>query len=279
MSLAFPLLCACVIVGAEPVEVQFVQVAPQERPSVEWRRSSGQRRAVVLIQGLKPHPFNKDNAAKPVLRDWQKPGSPLVRRLVTDADVYAFCYGQTVAVDEIGGHPALWGGTLRLREMGYREVVAVGYSAGGVIARRLVEDYPDAGVTKVVQVCTPNAGSGWAKLNAVRKNQKPFLESLTKEERRRELKSRLDVTIPDNVEFVCVVGTGAWLGDGVVSSRSQWTPDLQAQGVPAVTVSTDHLSAVRSSVGDETIADLVRTPQPRWSQTRVAAARKAILGE
>jgi pimeloyl-ACP methyl ester carboxylesterase len=279
MSLAFPILCACVALGAEPVEVQFVQVAPQERPSGEWHRSSGRRRAVVLIQGLKPHPFNKDNAAKPTLRDWQTPGSPLVKRLAADADVYAFCYGQTVAVDEIAAHPALWGGTLRLREMGYREVVAVGYSAGGVIARRLVEDYPDAGVTKVVQVCTPNAGSGWAKLNAVRKNQKPFLESLTKEERRRELKSRLDVIIPDNVEFVCVVGTGVWVGDGIVSSRSQWTPDLQAQGIPAVTVPTDHLSAVRSSVGDETIADLVRTSQPRWSQARVAAARKAILGE
>jgi len=81
------------------------------------------------------------------------------------------------------------------------------------------------------------------------------------------------------VEFVCVVGTGVWVGDGVVSSHSQWTPDLQAQGVPAVPVPTDHLSAVRSSVGDETIAELVRTPQPRWSQARVAAARKAILGE
>jgi pimeloyl-ACP methyl ester carboxylesterase len=273
------LLWACLAVGAEPVEVQFVQVAPQERPAGEWRRSPGERRAVVLIQGLMPHPFNKDNVARPTLRDWQKPGSPLVKRLAADADVYAFAYGQTVAVDEIAGHPALWGGTLRLREMGYREVVAVGYSAGGVIARRLVEDYPDAGVTKVVQVCAPNAGSGWAKLSAVRKSQKPFLESLTKEERRRELRSRLDVSIPDGVEFVCVVGTGAWTGDGVVSSRSQWSPDLQAQGIPAVAVPTDHLSMVRSAAGDEAIAELVRTPQPRWSPARVAAVRKALLGE
>jgi len=254
-------------------------VAPQERPSVEWRRSPRARRAVVLVQGLMPHPFSKENVERPALRDWQKPGSVLVKRLAADADVYAFGYGQSVTVDEIAGHDALWGGLLRLRKMGYRDVVVVGYSAGGVIARRLVEDYPDAGVTKVVQVCAPNAGSGWARLNAVRKNQKPFLQSLTKEERRRELRSRLDVSIPDDVEFVCVVGTRGLAGDGVVSLRSQWTPDLQAQGIPAVTVPTDHLSMVRSPAGADTIAELVRTPQPRWSQAKVAAARKGILGD
>lgn len=279
MGATLLLIAAGLVPGGEPVETQFVQVAPQERPSGEWRRGAGRRRAVVLIQGLLVHPFSKENVEKAPLRAWQKPGSPLVQRLSPDADVYAFAYGQSVAVDEIADHHSLWGGLLRLREMGYREVVLVGHSAGGVIARRLVEDYPDAGVTKVVQVCTPNAGSGWATLQGVRTNQRPFLRSLTKEERRRELRSRLDVSIPDDVQFVCVVGTGAWAGDGVVSSRSQWTADLQAQGVPAVTVATDHLSVVRSSSGAEKIAELVRTPQPRWSQAQVTAARKAILGE
>src|SRR5262249_9161455 len=125
----------------------------------------------------------------------------------------------------------------------------------------------------------PNAGSGWAKLSAVQKNQKVFLHSLTKEERRFKLQSRLDVTIPDDVEFVCVVGTAAVSGDGIVSKQSQWTPDLQAQGIPAVTLTLDHLSMVRSEAGAELIAELVRTPQPRWSQTKVAAERKAILGK
>ena len=273
------LLWASLVVAADPVEVQFVQVAPQGRPSAEWRRSPGERRAVVLIQGLMVHPFSKTEVGRATLRDWQKPGSPLVKRLAGEGDVYAFGYGQNETVDEIADHDALRGGLLRLRRMGYRNVVLVGYGAGGVIARRVVEDYPDAGVTKVVQVCAPNAGSGWAKLNAVQKTQKPFLLSLTKEERRRELRSRLDVTIPDAVEFVCVVGTGALSGDGVVSCRSQWTPDLQAQGIPAVTIATDHLSAVRSAKGAKAIAELVHTPQPRWSQAKVSAARKAILGE
>ncbi len=279
MSGGLLVLWACLAIGADPVAVQFAQVAPREFPAGDWQRSPDQRRAVILIQGLLPHPFSKDNVNRPTLRDWQKPGSPLVNRLAADADVYAFAYGQTVAVDEIAEHPALRAGLRQLRTMGYREIVAVGYSAGGLIARRLVEEFPDVGVTKVVQVCAPNAGSGWAKLKAVRKNQQPFLESLTKEERRREMQARLDVFIPDGVEFVCVVGTGAWTGDGVVSSRSQWPPDLQAQGIPAVKVATDHLSMVRGSAGDETIAAVVRTSQPRWSQAQVAAARKIILGD
>jgi pimeloyl-ACP methyl ester carboxylesterase len=279
MATGVALLWACLAVGAEPVQTRFVQVAPQEQPSAEWQRSTGQKRAVVLIQGLKPHPFSKENVEKPTFRDWQKPGSILVKRLAADADVYAFAYGQNAPVDNIADHHALWGGVLKLKEMGYRDVVLVGYSAGGVIARRVVEDYPDAGVTKVVQVCAPNAGSGWAKLNAVRDNQKAFLKSLTKEQRRSELRSRLDVSIPDSIEFVCIVGTRGLAGDGVVSLRSQWTPDLQAQGIPAVTVATDHLATVRTTTGADTIAELVRTPQPRWSQTKVGAARKAILGE
>jgi pimeloyl-ACP methyl ester carboxylesterase len=277
MGTTLAVLVASLTVVGGPVEVEFVQVAPQLRPAGEWRRSAGERRAVVLIQGLMVQPFSNEKVLRAALRDWQKPGSQLVKRLAADSDVFAFAYGQNVPVDEIADHPALWGGLLRLRALGYREVVVVGYSAGGLIARRLVEEYPDAGVTKVVQVCAPNAGSGWAKVHGVRKNQRAFLQSLTKEDRRRELTSRLDVSIPDDVEFVCVVGTGAVAGDGIVSSRSQWSPDLQAQGVPAVAVATDHLSAVRHSAGVAKIAELVVTPQPRWSPAKVAAARKAIL--
>jgi pimeloyl-ACP methyl ester carboxylesterase len=273
------LATACLALGTESVQTLFVQVAPQERVSPDWRRSPGERRAVVLIQGLFVHPFSKEKVERAELRDWQKPGGTLVKCLAAAGDVYAFAYGQNAAVDEIADHDELRRGLVRLRSMGYRDVVLVGFSAGGVIARRVVEDYPEVGVTKVVQVCAPNAGSGWAQLNAVRKNQKPFMKSLTKADRRRTLQSRLDVTVPENVEFVCVVGTAAVLGDGIVSLRSQWTSDLQSQGIPAVTIATDHLSAVRTATGAALIADLVRTPQPRWNQAQVARARKTILGE
>src|SRR5579872_3732661 len=95
------LLWAALVVGADPVEVRFVQVAPQARPTAEWRRTPGERRAVVLVQGLMPHPFSKENVKRATLRDWQEPGSKLVKRLADDGDVYAVAYGQNVAVDEI----------------------------------------------------------------------------------------------------------------------------------------------------------------------------------
>jgi pimeloyl-ACP methyl ester carboxylesterase len=234
---------------------------------------------VVLIQGLLVRPFDKASVEKPTLREWQKPGSTLVKHLEPLGDVYAFTYAQSVEVDEIADQPSLRDGVRRLRELGYREVVLVGHSAGGLIARCLVEDYPNLGVTKVVQVCTPNAGSGWAKLQAVPRTQKPFLQSLTKEGRRQSLRERADLTIPDHVEFVCLVGTGMLKGDGVVSCRSQWTPDLQQQGIPAIPLSTDHLSVVRSAAGVEKIASLVATPQPRWSQAKVARVRQTLLEE
>ncbi len=280
MTALFPaVLLASLAPSAPPFETQFVQVAPQARPEGDWRRAPGATRAVVLIQGLKVHPLSKDNVARAALRDWQHPGSGLVKTLARDADVYAFAYAQDVPLDEIAEATSLRAGARRLHDLGYREVVVVGYSAGGVVARQLVEDNPGLGVTKVIQVCAPNAGSGWAKLEGVRSNQKPFLRSLTKEDRRGSLRARRDVRVPEGVQFVCVVGTLAVTGDGVVSCRSQWSEDLQAQGIPAVAWPVDHLSAVRASSSAERLAELVRSPQPRWTQAQVAVARKTLLLE
>jgi pimeloyl-ACP methyl ester carboxylesterase len=271
------LLCVTLL-PATSIATQFLQVAPQLRTEGQWARHPEQGRAVVLIHGLKVEPWSGAND-RASLRGWQRPGSALVKRLSREADVYSFAYAQSVGVDGVAEAPELVAGVQRLRRMGYVEVVLVGFSAGGLVARRLVEDHPDVGVTKVVQVCSPNGGSGWARLEAVRASQRSFLRSLTKEDRQHAARARLDVRIPENVDFVCVVWAGAWLGDGVVSCRSQWTADLQEQGIPAVKLFTDHLSAVRTWVGAEKIADLVRMRQPRWTQTQVAAARKAILGK
>src|SRR5262249_5919693 len=145
-----------------------------------------------------------------------------------------------VAADEVVAVPELAESVERLKKLGYKQIVLVGYSAGGLIARQFVEDYPDSGVTKVVQVCAPNGGSAWAKGKAVRSVQLNFLRSLTKESRRKMQYDRVDKLLPPDVEFVCVVGTGALLGDGVVSSKSQWTEELQDQGVPAYAVCSTH---------------------------------------
>jgi pimeloyl-ACP methyl ester carboxylesterase len=260
------------------VETRFVQVAPVQPPEGQVLRSPGHTRAVVLIEGLHLHLVNHQRAALPELRPWQQPGSVLVRTLVKDADVFAFTYGQTAPVTAIADLPALPENIMRLRQAGYTEIVLVGFSAGGLVARQFVEDNPTCGVTRVIQVCTPNLGSGLARLKAgVGALQQPFVQSLSKESCIRALEQRQGKKIPDGVEFVCVVGNGLVTGDGVVSTRSQWPEDLQAQGVPAVTLGTEHWEALRSERAAQVIAALARVGQPRWNPAQVDAMRKQLF--
>lgn len=260
-----------------PVATKFVEVRPTPSEVASFQRSRGQTRAVVLIHGLYLHPFSNEHVNKPAFRDWQKPGSPMVETLAKDADVYAFAYSQNLAVDAISGVPGLEINVWRLKAMGYQEIVLVGHSAGGLIAREFVEDHPLAGVTKVIQVCAPNRGSGYARIEpGISKSQKPFLTSLTKQARLVYLARRADKKIPEQVEFVCVVGDGSGTGDWLVSVRSQWPRDLQDQGIPAVAVRAAHFTVMHSKADAERIAELVRAPQPRWSADKVAALRKTL---
>ena len=236
-------------------------------------------RAVVLIHGLLVHPFSKTNVSRAHLHGWQKPDCLLVKRLAEDADVFAFSYAQTVTADEIADCPELEKHVRNLRKEGYREIVLIGHSAGGVIARQFVENHPDCGVTKVLQVCAPNVGSGWAKWQTVRANQIDFLESLSKPARRRSLSQRADREIPRHIEFVCVVGTGTVVGDGMVSNRSQYPPDLQKQGIPAYPFSSTHWMVLRSKKGVALVTRLVREPQPRWDEKQVEAVRRRLPGD
>jgi len=278
MSPAYSALCLLVL-AAPPFETLFVQVAPAVKQGEPLHRSAGQDRAVILLHGLQIHPFSKTNVSRAGLHGWQKSDSMLVKRLAAEADVFSFAYSQTVPTDEVADRADLAEYVAQVRRLGYREIVLLGHSAGGLIARVFVEDHPDAGVTKVIQVCTPNGGSGWAMIQAVRANQLEFLDSLTKASRRRAERERADKTIPEGVEFVCVVGTGAAVGDGLLQLRCQWPDDLQLQGVPAVSLTATHWTAVRSSRGAELAARLVREKQPRWDRGQVAMARKKLLGE
>ncbi len=199
--------------------------------------------------------------------------------LAQEADVFAFSYAQTVTADEIAECPDLEKHVRKLRQDGYREIVLIGHSAGGVIARQFVEDHPDCGVTKVIQVCAPNVGSGWAKVQTVRANQIDFLDSLTKPARRRSLSERADKEIPKHIEFACIVGTGTVVGDGMVSNRSQYPPDLQKQGIPAYPFISTHWMVLRSQKGVELTARLVREAQPRWDAKKVEAVRRQLPGD
>lgn len=260
------------------IETQFVQVAPA--PSqLHWWNSPQNPRAVVLIHGLLVHPFSKTNVGRTHLHSWQQPDCLLVKRLAQYADVFSFAYAQTVSADDVAESPELAKQLAKLRQDGYREIVLIGHSAGGVIARQFVEDHPNCGVTKVIQVCAPNGGSSWAKLPTVRANQLDFLESLTKPARKRSLSERAEKVIPPKIDFACIVGTGSVVGDGMVSNRSQYPPDLQRQGIPAYPFSSSHWSLLRSHKGVELVVRLVREPQPRWDEYKVQAVRRRLPGD
>jgi pimeloyl-ACP methyl ester carboxylesterase len=297
MSVTVSLLAAIFITAPAAPDTRFAQVAPAYREGAALQRSLAQGRAVLLLHGLHIHPFSSRNVTRAEWHRWQRPDSPLVKALAEHADVFAFAYSQEVPLETVADAPALRAAVRRLRTLGYREVVLVGHSAGGLVARQFVEDYPDVGVTRVVQVCAPNGGSGWAKARvAVRKNQGGFLASLSKKDRTLSLRERAEKRIPASVEFVCVVarlhvpllsprekgqqgGPGLLHGDGFVSAVCQWTPELQQQGIPAVAVSAGHSGVVHTRPGIDLIARLVREHVGRWDASTVRAARPQILGE
>ncbi len=251
-------------VASGPVEALFAQVAPAAPSPGTVTRSPDRTRAVVLISGLWLHLLHESEVPHAHFFPWQEPNSYLVSLLAADADVFSFSYGQSAPVTEIARLPELAAAVACLREAGYSEIVLVGHSAGGIVARQFVEEHPDAGVTKVVQVSTPNLGSGWAELvHAVRPLQRPFINSLRQCARLEWEQQSSHRPLPPNVQFVCVVGTGCLGSDGVVAVASQWPADLREQGVPAVTVPAGHCSIVFGEAGERAIARAVREDHPR----------------
>ncbi|MFO0841274.1 MAG: alpha/beta fold hydrolase [Gemmataceae bacterium] len=262
---------------AAKVQTVFVKVGPM--PGVSGR-SSGQDRAVVLIHGLGLHMVSAEKPVRAYLRPWQQSDHPLVRRLAQDSDVYALAYGQNLPLGEVVSSEEIHRHVRSLKGIGYKQVVLVGHSAGGLIARELVEDHADLGVTRVVQVCSPNEGSGWAALRTARAAQMPFLVSLTRAGREKVIDQRYPgKRIPDSIGFACVVASCRLGGDGVVSCRSQWSAELQAQGVPAYSIRATHWDAMTSSRTPDLLARLVAEPMPRWDEAKVIEARMALIGK
>ena len=70
------LALAIVLLAQEPaVETKFVQVAPPAATADVPYRTLGQRRAVVLLHGLQPHPISDASAWHAELSGWEKPNS------------------------------------------------------------------------------------------------------------------------------------------------------------------------------------------------------------
>jgi hypothetical protein len=270
----------------DPVAVDSIcqQVAPP-RADGKWMRTPNRTQAVLLIRGYQVH-LRDASVAKAELRPWQKADSPLVKELAKNADVFVFAYGQNASLDVVVNESKLCGSIGQLRKLGYTDIALVGHSAGGLVARHFVEDHPDAGVTRVVQLAAPNGGSSYADLEVnlklVPKSQKALVECLTVEHRRKCVETfRAGKLVPDKVQFICVVAKDKKNADtdGVVKCDSQWTADLQKQGIPAVCVVSSHAHVVRDEKVAETVAELLRAKQERWPAERVDKAKKEILGK
>ena len=269
------LYCVLTLGGAPSVQSVCLQAAPARE---KWQRSPNQTQAVVLIHGFHFHFLDK-SVPKAELRAWQKSDSPLVKELAKSADVFVFAYGQNAGLDTIVKETKLSANVAELRKLGYTDIVLIGHSAGGLIARHFVEDNPDAGVTKVVQICAPNGGSPLAILTAP-KSQKAFMECLTTEHRKRCAELRAEKKIPDSVQFLCVVAKEKNKNtDGVVPCAGQWTADLQKQGIPAVCVVGGHREIVRDVKLIETVAAFARDKHERWPVERIEKAKKDIFGK
>lgn len=238
-------------------------------------------RAVVLVHGLLPRVWHPDRAEKPEAHDWQVKDGRLVKALADEADVYGFSYAQTRCVDEVAYSRGFGEGIGAIKAAGYKEVVLIGHSAGGLVSRRFVETFPDAGVTKVIAIGTPFAGSGWANLPGftLPKTQLAFIQSMSPDVREVCVRER-KVRLPADVEFACVlckVTRGD--SDTVVALKSQWPEDLQAQGVPVVLASCNHFEAMLCGPVTKEVVTLVGGRVLKWDDEQTAKARRVLFGE
>jgi len=188
-----------------------------------------------------------------------------VKALSPDADVYASTSPDS-ALDEVARMPALAQAIRSLRAAGYDEVALAVISAGGVIARYFVEDVLNSGVTKVCK-SAPRMPDRKTVLCRASARCSAFCSFIGRRSSQRGAKTRGRQTIPPQVEFVCIVAAMNWIGDGVVHRDAQGRRDLQAKGCRPI-LFMPHVGAMYSSQMANRIAELVKTPQPRWSHER-----------
>jgi len=261
------------------VPVEVWQVAPDLKGKpirAELRKTK--TRAVVLIPGLKLHPVRPALAARPEMHKWQQPRGELVRALAEDFDVFALGYAQTVPVDVVARAPALRAAVELLEKADYREIILIGHSAGGVLARLFVATYPKTGVTKVITTASPHAGALLARLPfGYPKIQAPFVQSLTPEARQ-AMARPVDVDPNQPIEMVCVVARLPRLfSDGLVDVDSQWPPECRAAGVPVVVVEINHFEVLMQPASVHVVARLAREKLRRWTPQEVEQAARLLL--
>jgi pimeloyl-ACP methyl ester carboxylesterase len=274
------LLVAAAVAPAAGLPTGFWQVAPPQKVRFDGEPVPirvTRPRAVVLVHGLLLHPIRPSAAGRPILHDWMVAKSDLVLALSGDFDVFSFGYAQTLPVDRVPLSAGLRGGVEKLRQAGYAEVVLIGHSAGGLVARQFVERFPDSGVTKMIQVATPNAGAdlaNWA--SGLPGAQSLFVRSLAPRHRSYETGR----PFPAAVEACCVVCKVPRLaGDALVNLDSQWPAELRIQGIPATLVAATHFEAMKAPHAVATIAELARERLARWTPDQVEQGRAVVFGK
>ena len=237
-------------------------------------------KAVVFLHGLQPHVFHPEKATKPQVHDWQEPGGVLVKQLSEDFDIFGFSYAQMQSVDSITLSRGLRTGINALKTAEYNEIVLIGHSAGAIIAREFTECFPNDGITKVIAVSGPHEGSGWARLPTftLPKTQVAFINSLLPDVRIALRKER-SAKLPKSLEFCCVITKWNRTDhDTVVSLRSQWPPDLQDQGIPAVLASCNHFDVMTNEAAIKSITELAKGKVVRWKTEQTELAQQKLFG-
>jgi hypothetical protein len=275
MTPCLPVVLAAFACPCVNLPTEIWQVAPDARQPGWVNVQRSKDRVVLLLPGLKIHPLRPALAGRPDLHSWEEPNSDLVRTLAKDADVFSFGYAQITPLDAVAQSPGLREAVANIRKLGYKEIVLIGHSAGGVIARLFIESYPDCGVTKVITVAAPHSGSELAHLKGgYHKIQATFIQSLAPEARIEAPPRKTD----DRIEMACVICKLKRIdGDGLVNLVSQWPEEFRKLGVPAVLVPGSHFDAMISPVGVKAIAELAREKLVRWSPEEVEQARKVLF--
>jgi pimeloyl-ACP methyl ester carboxylesterase len=276
MTSYLPAVLALFVAPEVNLPTELWEVSPDVKARPGW--SNTQRfkdRAVLLIPGLKFHPFRPAMATRPILHNWQEPNCDLVRTLSKDFDVYSFGYAQITPLDVVAQSPGLRETVANIQKAGYKEIVLIGHSAGGVISRLFVESYPDSGVTKVITVAAPHNGSELANLkNGYPKVQATFIQSLAPDARLQAATRKID----DKIEMGCVVCKLKRVdGDGLVNVNSQWPEECRKQGIPYVLVQGSHFDAMIGQAGIKAIGEMAREKLTRWTPEEVDKARKVLL--
>jgi hypothetical protein len=262
------------------VPVEFWGITPsvsmKQLPALERKHD----RAVVLIHGLKVQVFSPERATHPDPHSFQKPRSELVKGLEESFDVFGVSYAQAGPVDWVAASPKLREGIKALRFAGYKEIVLVGHSAGGIVARKFVEMHPKAGVNKVIAVASPYLGSGWAKLpdQILPKSQMMFIHSLLPNHRE-ECTRNCTAVLPEDLQFACVVCKLPRLdSDTTVGIDSQWPKDLQKLGIPISLVNCNHFDAMKHEKAVQAIVELAKGKVVRWTPAETEKAQRILFG-